>query len=101
MPARLIEQQNGVRARSNLCADQLQVFRHCVGVTIGHDQTDALALRRAGSAEDVGPFCALIVRRSGAGSTFRPSAGDLVLLAEARFILKPDFYRRPAIVYAD
>ncbi len=101
MPARLIEQQDGVGIRRDFSADQLQVLGHCMGVAIRHDQTGALALRRTDSAEDIRPFCALVMWRPGAGSAPGPASGDLVLLAEARFILEPNFYRGPTIVYAD
>ncbi len=36
MPSRLVEQQDGIRARCSLGADQLQVLGHGVGVAIRH-----------------------------------------------------------------
>ena len=57
-----------------------------------HDQPGALALRRADGAEYVGPLRALVVRRPGAGAAPCPAAGDLVLLADASFVLEPDLY---------
>lgn len=101
MPTGLVEQQDGVRASCDLRADQLQVLGHGVRVAIGHYQTGALALRRTDGTEDISPFRALVMRRPGAGSAPGPTTGDLVLLAEARFILKPDLNRRPTVFYAD
>jgi len=47
---------------------------------------------RADRPEDVGPLGALVVRRRRTGAAQRPATGDLVLLADARFVLPPDLY---------
>jgi hypothetical protein len=65
---------------------------HRLGVAGGQDQSDALALLGADSAEDVGRGGALIAGRAGAGTALRPAARDLVLLADARFVLEPNLY---------
>ena len=44
-------------------------------------------------APKIGRGGALIVRRRGPCAAFRPTSCDLVLLADARFIGEPDFYR--------
>jgi len=66
---------------------------HRLGVAPWQDESDAFALLRADGAEDIGPLGALIVRRTGPCSAFGPSPRDLVLLADAGFVLEPDFDR--------
>lgn len=63
VPAGLVEDQNRVGCWINSATDLLQMRVHGAGVAVWHDETGALALCRAGGAEDVGPLCALIVRR--------------------------------------
>ena len=70
---------------------EMQVHR--LGVAGGQDQGRALALLRADRTEDVGRGGALIPGRARAGAALGPPAGDLVLLADARLVLEPNFYR--------
>jgi len=67
--------------------------RHGGGVAARQHQAGRSAARRADRTEDVGRAGALIVRRRGPGAASRPAPGDLVLLADAGFILEPDLYR--------
>jgi len=69
---------------------EVQVHRLCVAGR--QNQGGAFALLWADRAEDVGGSGALVTRRAGAGSTHRPAAGDLVLLADAGLVGEPDFY---------
>jgi len=101
VPTGLIDDQNCMGASGDLCADQFQMFSHGMGVGPRHDEPGTLSLGGADCAKEIGPFGALVVRRAWAGSTFGPSSGDLVLLANPGFILKPNFHRRPALFYAD
>ena len=71
------------------CTDLGEMCLHGVSVAPGHDQTGTLAFGGADRAEDVGPFGALVVRGPRPGSASRPSAGGLVLLAYAGFVLPP------------
>lgn len=71
-------------------ADLGEMQGHGMGVGIGHDQPSALALLRADGTEDVGPLGALVVRGRGPGAAPRPSARDLVLLADPGLVLPPD-----------
>lgn len=73
-------------------ADLVQMCSHRVGVAVWHDQAGALALGRADRPEDVGPPGALVVGGPRPGSAPRPSPGDPVLLADAGFVLPPQFY---------
>ena len=69
-----------------------EVRRHGVGVAPGHDQPGALPLRGTDRAEDIGPFGALVAGRPRARATSGPSACELILLADAGFILPPQLY---------
>ncbi len=93
MPAGLIEQQHGVATRFDRLGDLRQMQRHGGGVAARQHQAGRSAARRADRTEDVGRAGALIVRRRGPGAASRPAPCDLVLLADAGFILEPDFYR--------
>ena len=90
MPTRLIEQQDGVASRRDLPGDFIEMQLHRLGVALGQDQADRLAFFRA---DDVGRGGALVARRRGPRSPLGPLPNQAVLLADARFVLKPDFDR--------
>ena len=92
MPSGLVEKENGMGAARHHGADLGEMRLHGLGVAERHDEPGALALGRADRAEKVGPGRALVVRRPGPGPALRPSAGQLVLLTDARFILPPELY---------
>ena len=81
-------------AAFNHGADFDKMRFHGGRVAIGHNEPGPFTLRRTDGAENVGPFRALIMRRTRTATTARPSAGDLVLLSDPGFILEPDFYFR-------
>ncbi len=91
VPSGPVEQQCGVAAGFDLVRDRRQVPGHGVGVAPGHDESRALALLGADGAEDVGRCRALVLRCTGPGAALGPAPGQLVLLADARFIAEPDF----------
>jgi hypothetical protein len=91
MPSSLIDDQDGVSAGIDGGADFRQMGVHRFGIAPRQNQTDTLALLRTDSTEDIGPLGALIVRRAGSRSALGPAARDLVLLADAGFVLEPDF----------
>ena len=62
VPARLVNEQHGMRAGRHCLADLLQLRGHGLCVAVGQDQTRTFALLWADGAEDVGPGSALIVR---------------------------------------
>src|SRR5713226_3609822 len=93
MPAGLIEQQNGMRARRDGLGDFGQMQRHRGGVAARQDKAGGAAPGRADGTEDVGRAGALIVWRRGPCPAPCPSPGDLVLLADPGLVLKPDLYR--------
>jgi hypothetical protein len=92
MPACLIDQEHGVSARHDGFGDLREVQVHRLGVASRQDQGCALALLWADRAEDVGGSGSLVTGRAWAGAALRPTAGDLVLLADTGLVCKPDFY---------
>src|SRR3546814_17748868 len=60
----------------------------------GQYQPRALAVFRADRAEDIGRFRPLILWRRWPRPTSGPAPGDLVLLADPRFVLEPYLYAR-------
>jgi len=63
-----------------------------MGVAVWHDEAGALSCLRTDRAEDVGRLGALVMGRRGTGAATRPAPGELVLLADPRFVLKPQLY---------
>ncbi len=79
-------------ARRDILGDFVQMQLHRLGIALGQDQADRLALFRADRAEDVGRGGALVTRRGRTRSAFCPASGDLVLLVDAGLVGEPDFY---------
>jgi hypothetical protein len=86
----LVEDEHGVSPRRHLRRDLGEVQVHRLGVAGGQDQGRALALLRADGAEDVGRGRALVGGRRRPRSAPRPAPGDLVLLADTRFVGEPE-----------
>ena len=92
MPAGLIDQQHSVRSRRDLGGDFGEMEVHRLRVAAWHDQGRALAVLGTDRAEDKGRGGSLVFRGARARATLGPAARDLVLLADARLVCKPDFY---------
>src|SRR4030095_2782727 len=90
MPARLVHQDKGMRARRHRLRDLGQVQGHARGGAAGEDETHAFPLSRTNRAEAVSRLGSLIFRRCGAGAAFGPAPRDLVLLAHPGLIREPD-----------
>lgn len=80
-------------SRYDRLCDFSRVQVHRLGVARGQDQGRALALFGADGTEDGGEGSALVTGRAKADAAFRPTAGDLVLLADTSFIGELYFYR--------
>jgi hypothetical protein len=92
MPSGLIDEKDGVGSWCDGFGDFRQMQVHRLGIAGGQDQSCALSLLGADGSEDVGRGGTLIPRRARASAALGPPAGDLVLLANARFIREPNFY---------
>ena len=65
---------------------------HGLGVAAWQDEGRSLAVLGADGAEDVGGGGPLILRRRRSRAAPRPAPGDLVLLADPRFVGEPELY---------
>jgi hypothetical protein len=92
MPSGLIDQKRRMGVWGDLCGDLGQVEVHRLSVASRHDERRALAVFGTDRAEDIGRRGSLVFRRARAGAAFGPAARDLVFLADARFVRKPDLY---------
>jgi len=92
VPASLVDQEHGVSSWRDRLGDLEEMQVHCFGVASRQDQGRALALLGAHGTEDVGRSGALIAGSTRTGAAFGPSARDLVLLADTRFVLEPNLY---------
>jgi len=93
MPSGAIKQQDGVRALCDMTRDFIEMKLHGGGVDEGQGERRALAARRADRAEEIGVFVAMIGRLAWPRAALGPLPNKAVLLADASFILKPDFDR--------
>src|SRR3984893_11395247 len=69
------------------------MFVHGLDADCWHDQGGAGAARRADGAEQVGPGEPPVALDTRTRAALGPDAGQRALLADAGFILKPDFDR--------
>ena len=74
-------------------ADLVEMHLHGLRVRPGQHERRPLAVSRTDGAEQIGALIALIGWLAGARALSRPQARQAVLLAKARLILEPDFYR--------
>ena len=94
VPSGLIHQDDGMGPRRDGEGYFGEVQRHGFGVAEGQDEPGSLAKFGADCAEDIGRLRPLVLRRREPCPAPRPTPRDLVLLADAGFVLEPDLYRR-------
>jgi len=92
MPAGLIDEKRRVCARRDLNGDFGQVQVHGLRVASGHDEGCTLSVLGADRAEDISRGGSLVRRRARTRAALGPTAGDLVLLADAGLVGEPDLY---------
>lgn len=81
-------------SRGNLLRDFGQGKAHRLGVARWQDKRRAFAVLQTNSAEDIGPGGSLVAGSRAAHAALCPPSRNLVLLADARLIGKPDLYIR-------
>jgi hypothetical protein len=86
-----VQDENGVRADGDLLADLHQMEGHGLCIGVGQNQRCRRLAGGADRAENIGPFIALIARCAPARPAFGPHSRQRALLADASFVLKPDF----------
>jgi len=91
--ADMIGEEHGVGSWCDHLGDFREMQVHRLGVASRQDQRRALAILWADGAEDIGRSGALIAGSARARAALGPPARDLVFLADARLVLKPNFYR--------
>ena len=91
MPPGSIKDDNGVGFWIDLFTDFLKVQRHGPGVGLGNHPCGADTPGWADGAEDIGPGIALVTRLPRSTAALSPDTRQRSLLANARFILPPDF----------
>src|SRR3954447_13010268 len=96
MPARLVHQDERMRARRDRLRDLGEVQAHALRGAAGQGKPCSFALSPAACSKDVGPGGPLVFRGCGAGAAFGPAPGDLVLLPDPGLIGEPDLERLAA-----
>ena len=89
VPPRPVDEHDGVGAGFHGERDLLEMQLHRLGVAERQDKTGRLAERGADGAEDIGRGGSLIFQGKRARPAFGPAPSDLVLLADAGFVLEP------------
>ena len=92
MPAGLIDEDRGVCAGRDLGGDLGEVEVHRLCIAAWHHERRAFAVLGTDRAEDIGGGGSLILGSAWARAALGPTAGDLVLLADARLVGEPDLY---------
>jgi len=93
VPARLIHEHHGMGAWLHGERDLPEMQLHRLGVAKRQDEADGLAERGADGAEYIRRCGSLILQGERARPALRPATRDLVLLADAGFVLEPQFER--------
>ena len=91
MPACAIQQHDGMCTWCDVTTDLDQMQVHRLGIGFRQDKGGADAAGWADGAKNVGPVVALIARCGRPRPLFAPDVGQAALLADARFILPPEF----------
>ena len=82
-------------AGRNRQTDLIEVHLHSGRVGFRQDQCRAFAEHRTYGAEDIGALVALVGRQARPRAFLGPNSGAAVLLANAGFVLEPDFNAPP------
>src|SRR4051794_4845287 len=92
MPAGLVEHEDCMRLWSKAARDLVEVVLHRLRVGVRHDNRRPGAALGTDRTKEIGRFGAQVSERPGSCAASCPATGARIFLAEAHFILKPDFY---------
>src|SRR4051812_28036777 len=90
MPARLVDEDEGMRPGCDRLRNLLQVQGHALRGAAGQNHARALALSRTDGPEEVGRGGPLVLGGGRARAAFGPAPRDLVLLPDPGLIGEPD-----------
>ena len=90
VPSGLVEDDKGVRPIADLRRDLIEMPLHGLRVAARQHESGADAALGTDGTEDIGRLGALVLRRPRSRPALGPPSGQLVLLADAGFILEPD-----------
>ena len=93
MPTGAINLHHAMRARCDTAADFTKMLAHRFKIDRRHDDPGTHTPRWAYRAEYISPSIATIARCRRSAAALRPHAGQRPLLADASFILPPNFER--------
>ena len=91
MPPGLIQDQDHLCFRSDLFTDKVQMCIHIIGVDGRCNEGRRSTGFRIDRAEEIDPLIFGLLDRRRPGSSFGPDRRQCSLLADPRFVLKPDF----------
>ena len=90
VPARTVDDDDGVRAGWNLFRDLGQMQVHGLDVDVGHDQRRANVTCRTNRAKDIGGRVPLIALHARARAALGPQTRQRAFLSDPRFVLEPE-----------
>jgi hypothetical protein len=93
MPTCAVENNDGMAARRDAARDFDEVQVHRIGVGVRKNEGCSGVAGRTDRAEQIGPIVTLIAWSSRTAAAFGPDAAQRALLADAGFILPPEFDR--------
>lgn len=91
VPTGLIQHQYDMPIRRCLLADEAKVGVHVIGVDCRREHGGGFAGDRVDRAEQIAPFVFSLFDDGRARPLLGPDVGQRALLAEACFVLEPDF----------
>ena len=93
VPSGAIKQQGGVRAGGDMAGDFFKMQLHGLGVSMRQGECCTCAACRANGTKEISVGIALVGGLAWPRSTPGPLPYNAILLANACFILEPDFNR--------
>src|ERR1700730_6025519 len=101
MPACTIEQHNGMTVCCNIATDLGEMQVHGLAIRHGEDEGCSDISCGTDGTEQIGPALALIARSPRPAAALGPDACQRALLADAGFVLPPQFDQLVAYVRRD
>jgi len=94
VPAGAVEQNDSVGALGDMAGDLVEMKLHGRSVGVRQGECRSGPASRTDGPKKIGVLIALVCRLARSRPASGPLADEAVLLADARFVLEPDFERR-------